>query len=257
MASILLLPQRTNSRMSLGVLATDALMKAWSIRRQSRICVAIRLATLNPQLYIRNSSRPCFSCRQGSGPQRARRASATAVERRAAAVEWLETGPPIAQEELASWAAPTLCPACKGFTSVQPHKYHNALKREVAPTGLPGASGASRPAGASKGLQSALGALGLHAVSGASQNLRQLSVRELVEAWVARALQRTQNLICYTATSRVLRVAVVARALTAAQADLRAFQALSCLRCPLLVRFVFQGPGFRFHVVLPYASGRL
>ena len=40
----------------------------------------------------------------------------------------LETSPPVAQEELASWAVPTLCPACKGSRGVQPHKYYNTLK---------------------------------------------------------------------------------------------------------------------------------
>ena len=73
-------------------------------------------------------ARPCFSCRLGSGPQRARRAPATAVDRRAAPVGRLETSPPVAQEELASWAVPTLCPACKGSRGVQPHKYYNTLK---------------------------------------------------------------------------------------------------------------------------------
>ena len=46
----------------------------------------------------------------------------------AAPVGRLETSPPVAQEELASWAVPTLCPACKGSRGVQPHKYYNTLK---------------------------------------------------------------------------------------------------------------------------------
>ena len=81
--------------------------------------------SLNP---TQTRARPCFSCRLGSGPQRARRAPATAVDRRAAPVGRLETSPPVAQEELASWAVPTLCPACKGSRGVQPHKYYNTLK---------------------------------------------------------------------------------------------------------------------------------
>ena len=50
------------------------------------------------------------------------------TNRRAAPVGRLETSPPIGQEELASWAVPTLCPACKGSRGVQPHKYYNTLK---------------------------------------------------------------------------------------------------------------------------------
>ena len=86
------------------------------------------------RLQLQTRARPCFSCRLGSGPQRARRAPATASNRRAAPVGRLETSPPIAQEELASWAVPTLCPACKGSRGVQPHKYYNTLKPDKKPS---------------------------------------------------------------------------------------------------------------------------
>ena len=56
-----------------------------------------------------------------------------AVDRRAA-VGRLETSPPVAQEELASWAVPTFCPACKGSRGVQPHKYYNTLKPGKKPS---------------------------------------------------------------------------------------------------------------------------